>query len=71
MAPDSYKYGFIMRQLRLQSFALAQRMIALARQLGEVLCVGTDCAAIFLGIRGNAIASGMSAFRFRGHDDLL
>jgi hypothetical protein len=69
--PVSCECCVVRRQLCLQSLALAHRMIALAGQLGEVLCVGTDGAAIFLRVRGDAIASGMSALRFRGHDDLL
>ena len=57
--------------LRLQFFALASRMLALACQFGDAFGIGTGLTAIFLPACRYTIAGGMGAFRCCSHGVLL
>jgi hypothetical protein len=54
-------------RLGLQRLAAATGMVALARKLGQVLCVLAGLAAILLVVRGNTTTGGVGALLGFGH----
>jgi hypothetical protein len=53
--------------LGLQGLAAATWMVALARKLGQILCVLAGLAAVLLMVRGNTTTSGVGALLGFGH----
>ena len=54
--------------LRLQDFSLAVRVLALACEFRDALCIATNFATEFCSVRGDAIAGGTSALRRSIHE---